>query len=215
MSKPHVFSYIIYAIILLLLSPFLPIYIFVSFLFPIIKVNKNIKHENQELEIFLIGDEIHTDIVIPKKYFQYEFDGFDFCVKEKKYIAYGWGDKGFYIETRMWKNLHPKTLFKAMFGLNSVVIKISHINLIDVSHKKIKKININKKQFDILMTYIFDNFSDFSPIENARYTEFDNFYLAKGKYGLFNTCNNWVNKALKKMQIKTSIWTSFNVFIFN
>lgn len=215
MSKPHVFSYFIYAVILLLLSPFLPIYIFISFLFPIIKVNKNLKHENQEIEIFLVGDEIHTDIVIAKKHFNYDFYGFDSQIKEKKYVSYGWGDKGFYIETRTWKNLHPKTLFKAIFGINDVVMKVCYLNLNDISNKKIRKIKINKDQLKTLVEYILDNFSNFLPIENSRYTQFDNFYPAKGRYSIFNTCNNWVNNALKKINIKTSIWTASNFFIFD
>jgi uncharacterized protein (TIGR02117 family) len=216
MIKPHVFSYIIYCIFLLVLLPFLPFYIFISFFVPIIKINNFKKKDlEDELEIFLIGDCIHTDFVIPKKYFKFDFEGFEPSLKEKKYVSIGWGDKGFYIETRMWKNLHPKTLFKAIFGLNEVVLKVCYVDLKDISNKKIKKIKISKNQFKIMKKYIFESFLSFSPIENARYTRFDNFYPAKGKYGAFNTCNNWVNKCLKKMKVKTSIWTSFNFFIFD
>ena len=38
---------------------------------------------------------------------------------------------------------------------------------------------------------------------------------ANKKYHVFNTCNNWVNRGLKKTGIRTAVWTAgaFGLFI--
>lgn len=36
------------------------------------------------------------------------------------YIAFGWGDKGFYLDTPTWADLKFSTAFKAAFGWDSL-----------------------------------------------------------------------------------------------
>ena len=36
------------------------------------------------------------------------------------------------------------------------------------------------------------------------------FYDAEGRYSCVNTCNVWVNEALKEANVKTSIWSPFH-----
>ena len=42
------------------------------------------------------------------------------------------------------------------------------------------------------------------------YNSYDSFFEAKGSFSFYRTCNIWVNKALKVIGVKTSIWSPFD-----
>lgn len=64
-----------------------------------------------EVEIFILTNGVHTDIVMPTKNDQIDwskqvpFKNTKSADSTYKYIAMGWGDKGFYLETPNWSDL--------------------------------------------------------------------------------------------------------------
>jgi len=78
------------------------------------------------------------------------------------------------------------------------------------------KVTIDRSQYKALRDYILaalDTGSDGKPIliqTNAQYGQDDAFYEAKGAYNLFFSCNTWTNKALKKANMPSGIWTVFD-----
>jgi hypothetical protein len=67
------------------------------------------------------GKELPFDNTISKRY--------DFS-----YVSFGWGDKGFYLDTPSWAELQPSTAFVAAFGLENLPC----IALIILRWKKVK-----------------------------------------------------------------------------
>ncbi|MEM9931379.1 MAG: DUF2459 domain-containing protein, partial [Bacteroidota bacterium] len=68
------------------------------------------------------------------------------------------------------------------------------------------------EQFNQLLQYIQDTFTKNSEgkiteIVDAGYTPLDRFYEAEGNYSCFKTCNSWVNTGLRRIGVKTAIWT--------
>ena len=47
------------------------------------------------------------------------------------------------------------------------------------------------------------------PIPGYAYTNRDAFYQARGHYHVFNTCNTWTGRALRKAGAKMGLWTPF------
>jgi uncharacterized protein (TIGR02117 family) len=134
-------------------------------------------------------------------------------------VAFGWGDKGFYLETKTWDELKLSTACKAVFYLGSSAMHVSF-------HKKLRetascrKICVSKESYLKLVEHITESFDADSvgvpkQIVGASFTNHDAFYDAKGKYSLFYTCNTWANDGLKSAGLKACYWTVFKGGIFD
>lgn len=203
---------------------FLLVYIFAVLLLSRIAVNNNAFQQPKEVEIFLLSNGVHTDIVVP---LQNEVKDWSKSVRIEntkakdfsvKYVAFGWGDKGFYLETPIWADLKMSTALKAATGLSSSAIHTTFYKNMR-ENESCKKILISKENYTKLVSYIEASFQ----IKNERllqiatnytYGNNDAFYEAKGSYSLFYTCNTWANSALKAARQKTSLWTVYDKGIF-
>jgi uncharacterized protein (TIGR02117 family) len=168
---------------------------------------------------------VHTDIVMPVKN-----DVIDWSKEIRfentlgkdslmKYVAMGWGDKGFYLETPTWADLKFTVAFKAATSLNTSAIHATFYNDLE-EDESCKRIFISREQYSRLVKYINESFQ-FDPNghlihikTNANYGRNDAFYEAKGSYSLFHTCNTWANNALKSCGQKACWWTPFDTGIF-
>ena len=202
------------------------IYFIAAFGLSSIPVNSDFEQcEKDAIEIYILRNDVHTDIVLP---FQNQYMDWGKFVKPADtksgsdsalYVAFGWGDKGFYLHTKTWDDLKFSTAFNALFYLSSSAMHVAFYNKLRET-ESCRKICINKESYLKLVNYISGSFSLDSlgatrQIIGASYSHNDSFYEAKDKYGLFNTCNTWANKGLKTAQIKACLWTPFQNGIFN
>lgn len=71
------------------------------------------------MEIYILTNGVHTDIVMPTKseqiYWNKKIPYKNTIATDStyQYIAMGWGDKGFYLETPEWSDLKASVAFKA------------------------------------------------------------------------------------------------------
>jgi uncharacterized protein (TIGR02117 family) len=188
-------------------------------------VEKEQTSDAQNISIFISTNGVHTDIVMPvknevidwSKVFNYENTKGQDTVAE--FIAMGWGDKGFYLETPEWSDLKFSVAFKAAFGLSNSAVHTSFYKRIR-EDSACKRINISIKQYQRLVDYVkksldFDEKGNTFFIKtDAVYGTNDAFYEAGGSYHLFHTCNTWSNNALKSCGQKAAVWTPFDTGIF-
>lgn len=178
-----------------------------------------------DVSIFIMTNGVHTDIVVPLKTKQIDWSkkvkfedtmGKDTIMQ---YVAFGWGDKEFYLETPTWADLKFKTAFKAIFGLSATAMHTTFYKNINEGND-CKKVNLSKEQYSRLIKFIVSSFitdknGNFENIiTNANYGNNDAFYEAKGSYNLFSTCNTWTNDALKACGQKACLWTPYDKGIF-
>lgn len=178
---------------------------------------------NNAIEIFIKSNGVHTDIIVPYKNQSKDWSSLvnpSFTksgVSTTNYVSFGWGDKGFYLNTPTWAELKLTTAINALFYMSSTAMHVTFYNRIEESIQ-CKKICIGKMEYIKLCNYIEDSFDRINNssilIPGASYGSHDLFYEAKGKYSLFNTCNTWANKALKSAGIKSCLWTPFDKGIF-
>ncbi|MES2574968.1 MAG: TIGR02117 family protein [Bacteroidota bacterium] len=203
---------------------FLVLYIVCALLISKISVNSSVSQNDKEIEIFILSNGVHTDIVVPIKN---EFKDWskEILFKQTKskdslvnYLAFGWGDKGFYLNTPEWSDLKASTALNAAFGLSTSAMHTTF-------YKKMKqgidckKIKISAEEYQKLVSYISESFSydtakNVQWISGNSYGNSDAFYEAKGSYNLFYTCNTWANNALKIANQKASLWTVTDKGIF-
>jgi len=178
-----------------------------------------------DLTLYLMTNGVHTDLVLPVKTADKDWSR---CILYKntrsgdtafRYVAFGWGDKAFYLETPTWGDLKARTALRAIFGLSSAAMHASFYKDIKEDERCIR-LDISKEQYRRLVFYIGNSLQSDSlgnPIAvptKVRYGDNDAFYEAKGRYSLFHTCNTWVNDGLKVSGQKACWWTPFDKGIF-
>ena len=185
-----------------------------------ISVNSEVVQEEKAIEIFILSNGVHTDIVVPIKNEikdwrnEIQFQQTKSNDSVANYLAFGWGDKGFYLETPTWADLKASTAIKAATGLSSSAMHTAFYKNLS-ENDNCRKIQISKENYQKLVTYISESFQRDSKQNNQwiaghSYGKNDAFYEAKGSYSLFYTCNTWTNNALKSANLKACFWTPYD-----
>jgi uncharacterized protein (TIGR02117 family) len=209
---------------LLMLIGLIVVYVSAAFVLSSLSISKE-KETKDEVSIYILTNGVHTDIVVPTKNELYDWETL-FPIKNVaeqdtnyNFLALGWGDKGFYLETPTWADLKVSTALKAAFGLSNTAIHATYYKKIRQG-ENCKRIAISKTQYLRLVSFIketlvtSENGQSHHIVTNANYGKTDAFYDAKGKYSLFNTCNTWANNALKNAGQKCCVWTPMDKSIF-
>ena len=212
----------------LFLVGFVICYFTTAYLLSRVRVNSGVSstvNKEDDITIYILSNGVHTDIVVPIKSSIIDWSRyikFENTVSKDtsfQYVAIGWGDRGFYLETPSWKELQFDIAFKAAFGLSESAIHTTFHKMLK-EQEKCKAISISLSMYQSLVDYILASFK-MDDLGNtmfiqtdANYGNNDSFYQAKGKYSLFYTCNTWANNALKSCDQKASFWTPFESGIF-
>ena len=186
-------------------------------------VNKEFKEEAFDgVEIYVLSNGVHADLVLPMKNDLMDWtpliDMNNTVSKNRNInlIAFGWGDKGFYLETKTWGDLKFSTAFKALFWLSSSAMHVTGYTYKSLKESETcRKIKISRENYMKLASYIEMSFcknetGEFVCLQNRHYSTNDAFYEARGKYSLFYTCNTWTNDGLKYCGVKTCVWAPFD-----
>lgn len=188
-----------------------------------IPVNKK-ANDPDEVTIYLLTNGVHTDIVMP-----FVNDTRDWStyldtqlttskLQNPQWVAFGWGDKGFYLETPEWSDLKASVALKAATGLSSAAMHVTYYTTLTEGEDCVK-ISVSKAHYQKMAQFVFDSFqlkdNKFQPIvTDQNYGDHDVFYEAVGSYSLFYTCNTWANQVLKKGNQKAALFTLLDQGIF-
>lgn len=178
-----------------------------------------------DMSIYLFSNGVHMDLVFPVKtsyidwhrVFPFEHtlgkDG------NKEWVAIGWGDKGFYLNTPEWKDLSLKTALIAGLGIGEAALHVTYYDWME-EDPLCRRVQISEEQYRTLVEYVLNSMEkdeNGHPIyidTNAQYGTDDAFYEALGAYNLFYSCNTWTNNALKAAGLPAAVWAVFDKGIF-
>ncbi len=200
------------------------VYFFAAFILSAIAVNNTQPCEG-EIDIYILTNGVHTDIVLPIR--MEEMDWSQIVKIENtigadtsaRLVAFGWGDKNFYLNTPTWSNLKFSTAFKAATGLSESALHVTFYKSLKES-ESCKKISISPDCYRKMSELILRSFKRDSKEEilwiptDAVYGDNDAFYDSKGSYNIFYTCNTWANDVLKAGRQRACLWTPFDKGIF-
>ncbi len=178
----------------------------------LIPVNNDFKPSEDGVQILLVSNSVHADIIVPRKSAVRDWsshlpsDSFNGATADQTHIAFGWGDRGFYLETPTWNDLKLSTAANALLWPSNSCIHVSFTYADYLYHPV--AITISESQYEKLIQFIDDTFErnprgEPIQIKNYAYSNSDAFFDAKGSYHLFNTCNCWVNQGLKSAGIRS------------
>ncbi len=190
----------------------LAFYLLIAFALSITSTNPKHLVCQQEKEIFVASNGVHLDLIVPRQHLPGELADELELPNWVNYIAFGWGDKEFYINTPTWSDLEFYTTFKALFLDSESAI---HITWISQKYPRWTAVPMCDIQLQLLIDYLDQTFkkgpvNNILEIEASGYSAYDKFYEAKGNFSFVQTCNNWVNEGLKAAKVKTSIWSPFD-----
>ena len=183
--------------------------------------------KNSNIEIYIVNTGVHTDFILPKKNKLINWDTIypiiNTLVKDTSlsFIAIGWGDRNFFLNTPTWDDLTMSTALKATFGLGNAALHINYYEQVP-THFKYQKIMLSENQYYKLINYILEN----TTMKNNRPIQIvpafpeilqnnDAYYESPGSYGLFYTCNTFINQGLIASGKRAALWTPFAGGIFH
>ena len=191
-------------------------YLLVSLILTYIPVNANVESKRTH-SVYLSTNGIHLDIIIPIKNANKKLLKGIKRLPNENYLAFGWGDEEFYLNTQTMSDLTIKTAFSAMFLKTQTLM---HVTRYRNTRKDWVEVTLSNAELDALNTYILqtfqiDNHGYKLQLEGQGYSYRDDFYKAKGSYSCLKTCNSWANSAFKESRLKSCLWTPFDFGLLN
>lgn len=162
--------------------------------------------------IFVTSNGIHLYIILPRANIAPELLAELNIPTSATYVSIGWGDQEFYLNTPTWGEMKPGTTLRALFAKSTAIMHVSYYNSPRNNWRELQTCPV---QMAALNTFLSESLQrdaqdNIAEIRTTFYDSNDHFYPAKGSYSIFYTCNNWVNTALKRARIKTSVWSPFD-----
>ena len=178
------------------------------------------RHGRRDITLYLLDNGVHTDLALPLANDTYDWTTFIRPEDARDtafapaYVAFGWGDRAFYLETPHWRDLKATTAWNAISGQGATIIHVTFLPPLRATAHSIA-IPVSRDEYRALVASIRDSFrrSDDGraiAIGGRAYGDHDAFYEARGSYSLFTTCNTWTNARLKAAGLTHVLWTPFS-----
>lgn len=129
------------------------------------------------------------------------------------YVAVGYGNREFYLNTPAWEDLTVGRAVGAALGNGPSLMHVYHERRPRQGEAQ-RPIVLTSEQYRRLVRFIEASFDkDRSgktiPLIGRGYGPTDIFYEARGGYNLYYTCNEWAGDALRQSGVRVGIWTPF------
>lgn len=189
---------------------FLGLYVGISVLLSLIPTNRASSPTGGGNRIYVHSNGVHLDLIFPLELIPADLLAQLAHAPSSQLLAFGWGDKGFYLDTPTWAELSPKVAIKAMFLPSPTAMHVTEYDRVNPTWSYLE---LTDEQLTDLWTYVRSSFDTqlgggrITELVGEGYTPRDRFYEAVGNYSLFKTCNTWVNKGLRRVGVKTAVWT--------
>lgn len=199
-------------------------YIVLAFILSVIPVNQDAEQPATGIDVFIRSNGVHAEFVLPiateavNWRAHFPTSHFRNVGPPMTHIAFGWGDRGFYLETPTWADLRFDTAFKALFLKSSSAMHVTYLSN-PAAGEQYAHLLLSPAQYQLLVEYVWASFQKDASntvivIPNTGYGTNDAFYEATRSYSLWNTCNAWTGEGLRHIGVKTGVWTPFAESVF-
>lgn len=194
------------------------LYFLAALVFGAVPANSGWKEAGEGVRIFVRTNGVHTWILVPKVTQDMDWRPYvpgdhlrDPSWGRANYVALGYGNRTFYLETPTWGDLTMKNAFLAAFGQGRSLMHADHDHDPRESEDQ-RAITLSREEYRRLVAFARSSFQRDSsgrtiPLVGRGYGASDMFYEAVGPYSAFYTCNSWTGRALREAGVKTGVWT--------
>lgn len=181
-------------------------------------VNAGWRQPASGVTIWVESNGIHTGFVLPKvaggvdwRRFAPASDLGDPRYGGYDYLAIGWGEHDFYLDTPTWADVRPRTVLAAAVGSSRTLLHVEHVSRPVVSDD-VRRVVLRPEEYRRLVAFIVAS----RRTDGRRWAGYDRgdvFYKARGRYDAVRTCNNWTGAALRAAGVRIGAWTPFPVTV--
>lgn len=183
-----------------------------------VPANRGWEEAKEGVTIFVRTNGVHTWILVPKVTPEMDWRPLvpgahlkDPRWGEGDYVALGYGNRTFYLETPTWGDLTMRNAFLAAFGQGRSLMHADH----DYHPKPgpdQRPIRLSHAEYRRLVAFARASFQldpkgRTIPLIGRGYGASDMFYEAVGPYSAIYTCNSWTGRALREAGVRTGLWT--------
>jgi uncharacterized protein (TIGR02117 family) len=208
----------------LLLS--IALWLVAAFALSSIRVNADYSEPTSRgIEIFISSNGVHTDFVLPVRNEVYDWNAhlplsdFNGTDTTWSHIAFGWGNKDFYVSTPTWNDLTFTTAFKAAFGIGPAAMHITRYRQAPAAGGNCRRFILSEEQYKNLVHYLQKHLQHSSGsaalINHPGYGYHDRFYESAGRYSLLTTCNEWTGNGMEAAGLPSGVWTPLEFMIMD
>ena len=172
----------------------------------------------QGVLIFVRTNGVHADLVLPAS-----AAGLDLYrlvppadirdpARAGGWVAFGWGQREFYLETPRWADLTAENAIRSVVGGNAL-IHAEHLGQPRIS-PAMRPIRLDPESYRRLVIsmsryFVIDQSRRTIPLRGRGYAANDIFYEARGRYSALKTSNQWTSDRLAEAGIEIGHWTPF------
>ncbi len=187
---------------------------------PRVTLNDDWAPPTHGIEVGVLSNGVHTDVVLPVR--AAGVDWAEFLALDElhgphsgfQWVAMGWGDRRFYLETPTFADLKASTAIAAVSGVGSTALHATWLYRGPYSGENARSFVLTEAQYVALCDYVRASFALDSAqrprrIEHPGYSTSDHFYEAVGSYSAIRTCNEWTGAGLRRIGVRIGAWTPF------
>ncbi|HEV2748302.1 MAG TPA: TIGR02117 family protein [Allosphingosinicella sp.] len=183
----------------------------------LVPANADWREPREGIRIFVRTNGVHTWIMVPTVHAEIDWRPLVPAahIADSRYagdyLAFGYGNRDFYLNTPTWWDLRPRTALAAAFGRGPALVHAEYEHRPRPDEYQ-RPVTITREQYRRLAAFIRASFRTDAegrslPLLGRGYGPSDIFYEAAGRYDVFRTCNEWTGEGLRSAGIRTGIWT--------
>ncbi len=188
-----------------------------------IPVNAAFTETPDGVPVYLRTNGVHAELILPTRAANVDWSiehptaHMRSLPEPLEWVAFGWGDRGFFAHTPTWADLRPATALIALSGIGPGAMHVEYIE--SPRSYKAREVKISAEQYARLVAFIRASFQRDAAGRPHRtklpgYFLTDAFYDASRSYKFWFTCNDWVRRALTEAGVRTSVWAPFDTALF-
>lgn len=188
------------------------LYLMAALIGSIVLVNRHWVEPARGTTVYLIANDIHTDIIMPIEAGGLDWaklfpaDDFAAIDPNASFIAVGAGERHVYLDTPRWRDVTVHTLWSALAGGERVL----HVAYVPAPSVEVRAIRLRPEEYRRLWSAIrADLGGKPERIDHPGYGPSDAFYRSTGRANAIRTCNSWAAGKLRLAGVKTSLWPPF------
>lgn len=193
-------------------------YVTLAMLLGTIPANMSWRQPDQGVQLFVRTNGVHTWILMPKVNTIMDWRPYappehlrDRRYGRGDYIAVGYGNREFYLNTPTWGDLTLRSAFLAAFGGGPPLLHVEH-DYRPRATDYTRPLRVTPDEYRRLARFIqarfrLDQQGRPIPVLGRGYNDWDMFYEANGGYSFVLTCNEWTGRALRAAGVRTGLWT--------
>ena len=169
-------------------------------------------------EIYIRSNGIHLEFVLPNDATgplgdKAVVDGASPYLDQSPYLAYGWGERDFFLNTPTWGDFDLLTAIHSLLWQTDILMRVQPVWR-RPSGDHVRVLRVAPAQRAAIVAYIrasirFNANGDVTTVPSRLYDPNGVFLEGVGTYSPFYTCNEWVNEGLKRAGIRTALWSPF------